>query len=122
MDLYFELKNTYIFYHFLNFEGNLKFYNSQLNVFPFILIAKNPWKGRLRFFLTLKEHSEFSGDGETADGLGFFRHKISSESFVIVLLKQGECFFSSLLVSMYIFLFYTVPLINLTSSDDDMIP
>ena len=29
MDLYFELKNTYIFYHFLNFEGNLKFYNSQ---------------------------------------------------------------------------------------------
>ena len=74
MDLYFELKNTYIFYHFLNFEGNLKFYNSQLNVFPFILIAINPWKGRLRFFLTLKEHSEFSGDGETADGLGFSRH------------------------------------------------
>ena len=61
MDLYFELKYTYIFYHFLNFEGNLKFYNSQLNV----------WKGRLRIFLTLKEHSEFSGDGETADGLGF---------------------------------------------------
>ena len=35
MGLNFELKNTYIFYHFLNFEGNLKFYNSQLNVFPF---------------------------------------------------------------------------------------
>ena len=74
MDLYFKFKNTYIFYHFLNFEGNLKFYNSQLTVFPCILIAKNPWKGRLRFFLTLEEHSEFSGDGETADGLGFSRH------------------------------------------------
>ena len=35
MGLCLELKNTYIFHHFLNFEGNLKFYNSQLNIFPF---------------------------------------------------------------------------------------
>ena len=97
MDLYFELRNAYIFYHFLNFEGNLKFYNSQLNVFPFILFEKSPWKGRLRFFLTLKEHSEFSGDGENADGLGFSQH---IKSIVRILCNRvtehGECFFSSL--------------------------